>query len=279
MKVLSFSITLLLALCACPTWAQNKKKSTAPTVQATPATERKISAEQHDLLLAQSPLRALPATNIGPTVMSGRVVDIAVDPQNTAHFFVAYATGGLWETSNNGASFSPIFDQQDVIGIGALAVDWKNQLIWIGTGESNSSRSSYSGMGVYVGKKNGNTYQWSHKGLDESHHIGRIVLHPTNPDRAYVAVIGHLYSPNIERGIFTTSDGGKTWQHALSIDAHTGCIDVEINPENPNELFAAAWTRKRRAWNFEEAGPGLSLIHIIRCRRSYACEYCPSLER
>lgn len=256
MKALSLSVTLLLALCVCPSWAQNKKKSNAPTVLATPATERKISAEQHDLLLTQSPLRALPATNIGPTVMSGRVVDIAVDPQNTAHFFVAYATGGLWETSNNGASFSPIFDQQDVIGIGALAVDWKNQLIWIGTGESNSSRSSYSGMGVYVGKKKGNTYQWTYKGLDESHHIGRIVLHPTNPDRAYVAVIGHLYSPNNERGIFTTSDGGKTWQHALSIDAHTGCIDVEINPENPNELFAAAWTRKRRAWNFEEAGPG-----------------------
>ncbi|MEN9639498.1 MAG: hypothetical protein RLZZ262_1366 [Bacteroidota bacterium] len=246
----------MVMLISWPCWAQKTKKKTTSTVLATSASERKSSALQHSQLADSSPLRDIPAVNIGPTVMSGRVVDLAVDPKNSTHFYVAYATGGLWETTNNGASFTPIFDHQEVIGIGALAVDWKNETIWLGTGESNSSRSSYSGMGMYLGKKSGQSYQWKHIGLEESHHIGRIVLHPTDGNRAYVAVIGHLYTPNKERGIYSTSDGGQSWQHVLAIDPHTGCIDVEINPENPSELFASAWTRKRRAWNFEEAGSG-----------------------
>lgn len=256
MRALSFVFALTIALYALPIWAQKNKKHNTPTVQTTPASERKTSAIQHAQLLERSPLRNLPATNIGPTVMSGRVVDIAVDPKNSTHFYVAYATGGLWETSNNGASFTPIFDQQEAIGIGAIAVDWKNEIIWVGTGESNSSRSSYSGMGIYLGKKDGTSYRWTHAGLDESHHIGKIILHPDDARKAYVAVIGHLYSPNTERGVFATSDGGKSWQHVLAIDAHTGCIDIEFNPDNPSQLYAAAWTRKRRAWNFEEAGMG-----------------------
>lgn len=264
---MKFSLHLSLLFCAVllqhAAYGQKKHKAPVATVTATKASDRLASGKQNTQMRLESPLSKLPATNLGPTVMSGRVVDIAVDPKNEHHFYVAYATGGLWETHNNGASFTPIFDQQDVIGIGAIAVDWTSQRVWVGTGESNSSRSSYSGLGVYLGTRKGDSYEWRHMGLADSHHIGRIVLHPNQPQTAFVAVIGHLYTPNQERGIYITRDGGATWTHALAIDAHTGCIDIDINPKDPNELFAAAWTRNRRAWNFEEAGAGSGIYHSI----------------
>ena len=131
-------------------------------------------------------------------------------------------------------------------------MNWKTRTIWVGTGEVNSSRSSYAGTGIYKSKDNGKT--WKYIGLPESHHIGKVQLHPTDDNTAWVAVLGHLYSPNKERGVYKTTDGGKTWKQTLSIDDNTGVVDLDINPQNPNELYAAAWYRTRRAWNFEEAG-------------------------
>jgi hypothetical protein len=141
--------------------------------------------------------------------MSGRAVDIDVSPFDPTIFYVAYASGGLWKTTNNGISFKPVFDNQIVMTIGDIAIDWKhNETIWIGTGESNSSRSSYSGFGIFKSTDQGKTFQ--HKGLDETHHIGRIIIHPDNPDVIWVAAVGHLYSPNEERGVFKSTDGGET---------------------------------------------------------------------
>jgi len=196
--------------------------------------------------------------SIGPAVMSGRVVDLAVDPANPNHFFAAYASGGLWETSGNGSSFTPVFDNQHAISIGAIAVDWKNEpTIWVGTGESNSSRSSYAGNGIYKSQDGGLT--WKHLGLDETHHIGRIVIHPQNPDVVWVAAIGHLYTHNPERGVFKTTDGGKTWNKTLYLNDSTGAIDLAIDPLNPNVLYAAMWERTRKAWNFKGNGPGSAI--------------------
>ena len=163
-----------------------------------------------------------------------------------------YATGGLWHTTNNGQSFEPIFDQEDVIFTGTVAVHWPSRTIWVGTGEANSSRSTYSGIGIYKSNNNGKT--WQYAGLPESHHIGAIKVHPDNPDVAWVAVTGHLYTPNKERGVYKTTDGGKNWKQTLYIDANTGAIDMDINPQNPMEVYATMWYKTRKPWNFEEGG-------------------------
>lgn len=220
--------------------------------KATPAEERLIRLKQRQVLADRSTINHIKFRNIGPSVMSGRVDDIEANPENPTEFYVAYATGGLWHTTNNGQSFTPIFDSADVIGIGDIAVDWRTRTIWVGTGEVNSSRSSYAGIGVYKSKDGGKT--WQYLGLPESHHIGKVQLHPTDENIAWVAVLGHLYSPNKERGVYKTTDGGATWKQTLAIDENTGVVEMDINPQNPNELYAAAWYRTRRAWNFEEAG-------------------------
>ena len=197
-------------------------------------------------------LKDISFRNIGPSIMSGRVDDLEVNPNDPTEFYVAYATGGLWHTTNNGQSFTPIFDKEAVIGIGDIAVDWKNKTIWVGTGEVNSSRSSYAGIGVYKSADNGKS--WQYLGLPESHHIGKILLNPENPDQAWVAALGHLYSSNKERGVYKTNDGGKTWKQTLYINENTGAVEMEINPQNPNEIYAAGWHRIRKAWNFVEGG-------------------------
>lgn len=204
-------------------------------------------------LIDESPFKNIEFKNIGPTIMSGRAVDIDVSPIDPTNFYVAYASGGVWKTTNNGISFKPIFDNQIVMTIGDIAIDWKNgEIIWIGTGESNSSRSSYSGFGIFKSTDGGKTFE--HKGLEETHHIGKIIIHPNNPDIIYVAAMGHLYSSNEERGVFKSTDGGNSWRKVLYIDENTGCIDLEIVQSNPDVLYAAMWYRTRRAWNFEEAG-------------------------
>ena len=234
-----------------------------PQVNPTPAGERMQGMDQRRKLQALSPFNSIKFRNIGPTIMSGRVVDVDVNPEDPTEFYVAYATGGLWHTTNNGQSFTPIMDNLDMLFIGDIAVNWEkttvakgvsvtNRIIWVGTGEVNSSRSSYAGVGIYKTIDNGKN--WEYKGLPESHHIGKIQLHPANENIAWVAVLGHLYSPNKERGVYKTSDGGKTWKQTLFVDDNTGAVDLDINTTNPNELYAAMWYRTRRAWKFEESG-------------------------
>jgi len=221
-------------------------------VKPTPAAERLGGLEKRKALKEKSLLADIKFRNIGPSIMSGRVVDVDVNPADPTEFYVAYASGGLWYTTNNGQSLVPVFDQEDAFSIGDIAVNWRSRIIWVGTGESNSSRSSYSGTGVYKSRDNGKS--WQYMGLPESHHIGRIILHPSNDDMAWVAALGHLYSPNKERGGYKTADGGKTWKQTLAVDENTGATDMDINPKNPDELYAAMWYRTRRAWNFEEGG-------------------------
>ena len=192
--------------------------------------------------------------NIGPTVMSGRVTDLSVNPNDPSHFYVAYASGGLWETKNHGNSFKPIFDNQMVMTIGDITVDWKNNIIYVGTGENNSSRSSYSGNGIYKSINNGK--DWIHLGLEESHHIGRIVIHPKDKKTIWVASLGHLYSNNNDRGLYKTTDGGKTWNNTLFVNDMTGAIDLVIDPSNPDILYLSMWERDRKAWNFDGSGIG-----------------------
>lgn len=221
-------------------------------VKPTSADDRLKGLKQRQVLDQRSTVNHIKFRSIGPTVMSGRVADIDANPEDPTEFYVAYASGGVWHTINNGQSFTPIFDSLDVLTIGDIAVNWKTRTIWVGTGEVNSSRSSYAGIGVYKSRDNGKT--WQYMGLPESHHIGKIQLHPTDENTAWVAVLGHLYSPNKERGVYKTTDGGTSWKQTLSIDENTGTVELDINPLNPDEIYAATWYRTRRAWNFEESG-------------------------
>lgn len=248
---------LLIFLCAVTIAPAQRKKKTTDVPPATPAEQRYEGYQQRLKLEANSLVKNVPFRNVGPTVMSGRVVDLAVDPADPTHFYVAYASGSLWETRNNGTSFEPIFDNQMVMTIGDITVDWKNNTIYVGSGENNASRSSYSGYGIYKSSDNGKT--WSSIGLTETHHIGRIILHPTDAKTLWVGALGHLYSENAERGIYKTTDGGKTWKKTLFINNRTGIVDLVLHPSNPNVLLAAAWEKDRKAWDFTEAGAGTAI--------------------
>jgi len=212
----------------------------------------KKSLQEKQTLENTSIIKNISFSNIGPTVMSGRVADIDVNPNDPTEFYVGYASGGLWYTKNNGTSFKPVLDNSPTQNIGDIAVDWKKGTIWVGTGEKNSSRSSYAGIGMLKSDNQGLT--WEHVGLPDSHHVSRIIINANNPEEVVVGVIGHLYSPNEERGIFKTIDGGKTWRKTLFINSSTGIIDVVVAPKNPNVLYAASWERERKAWNFDGDG-------------------------
>ena len=210
------------------------------------------SLEKKQQMMQSSLVKNIAFTNIGPTVMSGRVADVAVNPEDTTEFYVGYASGGLWYTNNNGTTFTPVLDNSPTQNIGDIAVDWPSGTIWVGTGEKNSSRSSYAGIGILKSIDKGAT--WTNVGLVDSHHVSRILINPKNAAEVIVGVIGHLYSSNTERGIFKTTDGGKTWTKSLFINKDAGIIDVAVAPENFNIMYAASWERDRKAWNFDGDG-------------------------
>lgn len=220
--------------------------------RATPASNVQADFRKKQQLAATSLVKNLPLKNIGPNIMSGRVADIEVNPDNPTEFYVGYASGGLWHTKNNGTSFTPIMDNAETINIGDIAVDWNLGTIWVGTGENISSRSSYAGTGLLKSADGGKT--WQNMGLTDAHHFGRILIDPNNADHIVVGVTGHLYTPNLERGIYKTTDGGTTWQQTLFINETTGIIDVAATPSNFNTLYAAAWQKDRKAWDFTGNG-------------------------
>ncbi|MBL7560666.1 glycosyl hydrolase [Olleya sp. YSTF-M6] len=213
---------------------------------------------QQDLLTQKAQLQSnsivknVAFQNIGPTVMSGRVVDLAVNPEKPSEFYVGYASGGLWYTANNGTTFSPVMDITQTQNIGDIAVDWKTGTIWVGTGENNASRSSYAGVGMFKSTDNGQN--WQFVGLPDSHHVGRILINPNNVDEVTVGVTGALYSKSEDRGVYKTKDGGQTWSKTLFIDDASGIIDMQHAPNDYNTMFATSWTKDRKAWNFDGSG-------------------------
>ncbi|MBK8554962.1 MAG: glycosyl hydrolase [Lewinellaceae bacterium] len=222
--------------------------------QATSVTSRMEAFHQRLVNKKQSLLSSLEPASIGPSIFSCRVTDVDVNPADPTEFYVAYASGGLWYSNNNGTSLSPVFDHEAAMTIGDIAVNWQTGTIWVGTGESNSSRSSYAGTGVYKSTDKGKS--WTCLGLPESHHIGRIVLHPTDPNTIWVAVLGHLYSSNKERGIYKSTDGGVHWTQTLFVSDVAGAVDLCLDPLDPSILYAATWERERKSWDFKGAGEG-----------------------
>jgi photosystem II stability/assembly factor-like uncharacterized protein len=189
-------------------------------------------------------LHGLTARSIGPATMGGRVTALAVLPSNPDTQYVGTAAGGLWKTSDDGRSWQCVFPGSPHPSIGAVAVAPSDpRIVYVGTGEANARNSVSWGNGVFVSKDAGQS--WTHVGLRETHHIGRIVVHPRQPEVAYVAALGHLWGANRERGLFGTRDGGKTWTHLFALDQDTGCVDVVLDPTNPNTLFVAAFRVRR----------------------------------
>src|SRR6056297_1246 len=217
-------------------------------IQPTLPEEMSESLTTKVALTENSILKNILLKNIGPTVMSGRVADLEVNPQDPTEFYVGYASGGVWHTKNNGTSFTPIMDNTKTINVGDIGIHWPSGTIYVGTGENISSRSSYSGIGILKTTDNGKT--WENTGLKDAHHFGRIIVNPDNANEVIVGVTGHLYSPNEERGIYRTTDGGATWQKSLYINETTGIIDVAHAPNNFSIQYAAAWEKDRKAWDF-----------------------------
>ena len=201
----------------------------------------------------------LRARSLGPAVTSGRVMTIAVDPTNNAVFYVGAASGGVWKTVNGGASFQPVFDTQGSFSIGWVAVDPKrSSIVWVGTGERNSQRSVAYGDGVYKSEDGGRS--WTNVGLKASEHIGRVVIDPKDGDTVYVAAQGPLWAPGGDRGLYKTTDGGKTWNQVLKISENTGVSDVVLDPRDPEVIVATSYQRRRSFSAFIDGGPE-SAIH------------------
>lgn len=196
---------------------------------------------------------------IGPDVISIRCTDVGV-PKGSKHtIYVGSATGGLWKTVNSGITWEPIMDDVPSTSIGDVAVDQNDgNIVWVGTGEANIFRASVAGTGIYKSTDAGKT--WTLMGLEDSGTIGRIVIHPENSDVVYVAVPGHEWTRNEERGVFKTTDGGKTWAKVFYLNNYTGAIDLAMDPENPETLLAAMWNRTRERWSDPRPGPGDGLF-------------------
>lgn len=203
-------------------------------------------------------LSNLKLRNIGPANMSGRIVDLAVVEKDPYTIYAASATGGVWKTTNNGITFKPVFQNEATHSVGAIAVHQENpKYVWVGTGERANRQSSGWGDGIYKSSDSGKT--WTNVGLKESHHIGRIVLHPQDTNHIYVAAMGHLWGPNEERGLYESKDGGENWTKILKGDENTGVVDVAMDPSDPNILYAATYQRRRRPYGFDGGGPGSKL--------------------
>jgi photosystem II stability/assembly factor-like uncharacterized protein/ribonuclease HI len=203
-------------------------------------------------------LAGISARSIGPAAMSGRVADVAVVESNPDIVYVGSASGGVWKSTNGGLSWNPIFDDQPVASIGAVAVFQPNpDVVWVGSGEGNPRNSVSAGNGIYRSLDGGRT--WRHLGLEKTERIHRVILHPTDPDVAYAAALGKLWGENPERGVFKTTDGGKTWKRVLYVDERTGVAEMVMDPSNPNKLFAAMWDHRRQPWKFRSGGPGSGL--------------------
>jgi len=217
-----------------------------------------VSAAPPSVAFDPDLLSALRWRSIGPAATGGRIDDFAVVrvPGAPDAIYVATAAGGVFKSTNQGTSWTPVFDRVDaMMSIGDVAAAPSNPgVVWVGTGEANNRQSSSWGDGVYKSTDAGRT--WTAAGLKDTRHVGRIVIHPTNPDIVYVAAAGHLWGPNAERGVFKTTDGGRTWTRSLFVDDNTGTTDLVMDPQNPLILFAAMYQRQRTAWGFNGGGPG-----------------------
>ena len=228
---------------------QQTLPSPSPTASPTPAASPTPKPEP----LSAGTFSGLKFRSIGPAVTSGRVIAFAVDPNNRARYFVGVASGGVWKTENAGTNWTPVFEGEGAYSIGAVTLDPNNSsVVWVGTGENNGQRSVGYGDGVYKSEDGGKS--WKNMGLKTSEHIGKIVVDPRDSNTVFVAAQGPLWSAGGERGLYKTTDGGKTWKAVITVSENTGISDVALDPSNPDTMYAAAWMRRRHFYTFVSGG-------------------------
>jgi len=225
----------------------------ALSMAQTSAEHRLASWQQHVEMKKTSPYRDLNWEATGPMKQGGRIESIACPVADPSTIYVGVGSGNVWKTINNGTTWSPIFDHESSFSIGAVAVAPSDpNIVWVGTGEILMARSSYAGTGVFKSTDAG--LSWDHMGLPESHHIGRVLIDPVDPNIVYVAAMGHLYSFNEDRGLYKTTDGGIHWTRILYSSERTGCVDVFMDPEDHLTLYGIMWERSRHAWGHTQTG-------------------------
>ncbi len=206
--------------------------------------------------------------NIGPATMGGRIADLAGVPGDPNLVYAAAGSAGLFKSTNAGTTWRPIFDHENTISIGGIAIDERHpETIWVGTGEANLRNSVSFGDGVYLSRDGGKS--WHNMGLKDTQTISRVVVNPKNADIAYVAAVGHTFGPNAERGVFATFDAGKTWQKTLFIDNVHGAADIDIDPSNPDVLYATMWHFDRKPWTFESGDDKEALYKSVDAGRTW----------
>ena len=216
-----------------------------------------LSAQDKDLWTADN-FSGLKFRSIGPAFMSGRIADIAIHPENESIWYIAVGSGGVWKTENAGNTWTPLFDKESCYSTGCITLDPQNpSVVWLGTGENVGGRHVSFGDGIYRSADGGAT--WSNMGLKDSEHISEIVIHPSDSNIMWVASQGPLWSKGGERGVYMTTDGGSTWNRVLGDDAWTGATEIEIDPSNPDVLYAATWDRHRTVAAYIGGGPGTGL--------------------
>ena len=240
MRLIAFLFTSII-LCYTPVQSQDKEKDKSPIENA---------------------LGGFSFRSVGPAFMSGRIADIAIDPNNENIWYVAVGSGGVWKTTNAGTTWNPLADTQPFYSTGAITLDPSNsQTVWLGTGENVGGRHVGIGHGVYLSRDGGKT--WANKGLKKSEHISKIIVHPTDSNTLWVAAQGPLWSSGGERGLYKSIDGGNTWNQTMDIDEWTGVTDLVIDPRDPNVLYAASWQRHRNVAAYVGGGPGTALYKSV----------------
>ena len=220
--------------------------------------QKRKKTESKKSILETTSFTGLKFRSVGPALTSGRIADIAVNPDNHSEYYVATAAGGVWKTINSGNTFKPLFDRQGSYSIGCVTIDPNNHnIIWVGTGENNNQRSVAYGDGIYKSLDGGKS--WQHMGLKNSEHIGNIIVDPKDSNIIYVSAIGPLWSSGGDRGLYKSEDGGETWNNILSIDEHTGINEVKMDPRNSDVLYASAFQRRRHVFTYLGGGPGSGL--------------------
>jgi photosystem II stability/assembly factor-like uncharacterized protein len=221
--------------------------------QSVQAQDKSLTAEDYAEIVKGLKMRC-----IGPAIMGGRTVDFAVVESDPAIIYAAVGPSGVFKSQNSGVTWEPVFDKENTVAVGAVAVSQSHpDIVWAGTGEGTARNSVGIGDGVYKSEDGGRT--WKHMGLVDTRHISQILIHPNDPDIVYVGALGHLWGPNQERGVFKTSDGGKTWEKVLYVNPDTGIADMTMDPSNPMVLYAGAWDYRRKPYHFRSGGPGSAL--------------------
>lgn len=245
-------LSLIILTCNYSTYSQRKKQKT----------------NEESFELTQNMINMYKFRSVGPAAYSGRISDLAVNPENHSEYYVGVASGGLWKTTNQGTTFEPIFDNQPVFSIGCLAIDPNNpNILWVGTGENNSQRNLAYGDGVYKTTDGGKTF--TNMGLKTSSQIGKIMIDPRNSNVVYVAAQGQAWGPGGDRGLYKTTDGGKTWSRILEIGEYTGVTDMKMDPRNPDILYAASHQRERRVYSKINGGPESAIYKSVDAGKTW----------